>query len=541
MKTSCDLASLARQSFTRRDFLLAAVLAASGCSRPVSELSPCEESSHLNDDAPVTATARARPAGQGGSTWPMFGGTISRNMVNTVDTNIPTDWSVKKGQQKNIKWAVQLGSVAYGGPVIADGKVFVATNNAKPRDPKIKGDKGILMCFREADGQFLWQAVHDKLPNSMQNDWERQGIASTPAVEGKRLYYVSNRCELVCADTAGTSGTATAKILWRLDMIGQLGVYPRFLASSSPLIVGDRVYVVTSNGVGGDSDFEVHSPEAPSFIAVDKQSGRVKWQDASPGKNIMEGQWTSPACVAVQGQKQILFPGGDGWLRAFDASSGKLIWKFDANQKNAVFKPGGQGNRAYFLASPVVYDNKVYIGIGRNPDEGEGEGHFWCLSPTKTGDVSHELVVDAKANPPKTQANPNSAMVWHYGGPISQQDQEKARREYYIHRTLSNPAIHDGLLYMADLRGHFYCLDAQTGKEYWTHDLTANVWGSPYWVDGHIYIGTVDCEVWIFKHGKTYRTPKRIEMAQAIKSTPVAANGVLYVLTESHLYAIANQ
>jgi len=459
-------------------------------------------------------------------------------MVNTIDSNIPSDWSVDKGKQVNIKWAVPIGSVAYGGPVIADGKVFVATNNAKPRDPKIKKDKGILMCFRESDGRFLWQAVHEKLPRGSENDWEHQGIASTPAVEGKRLYYVSNRCELVCADTDGTPGTATAKILWRLDMMQQLNVYPRFLSSSSPLIAGDSVYVVTSNGVGGDSDFEVHSPTAPSFIGVDKQSGAVKWQDASPGKDIMEGQWTSPACAELQGKRQIIFPGGDGWLRAFDTETGKLIWKFDANPKGSVFKPGGQGERAYFLASPVVYEQKVYIGVGRNPDDGEGAGHFWCIDPSKTGDVSPKLLVDAKADPPQTRPNPNSAVVWHYGGAIPQELQERARREYYIHRTLSTPAIHDGLVYITDLTGRLYCLDAQTGREYWVHDLTSNVWGSPYWVDDKIYLGTVDCDVWIFQHGKEQREPKKINMGQPIKSTPVAAHGVLYVLTESHLYAI---
>src|SRR5262249_617763 len=96
---------------------------------------------------------------------PMLGGTVHRNMVNTVEKNIPQEWSVKEGQEKNIKWSAELGTLAYGGPVIAGGKVFVGTNNGKPRYPSIKGDRGVLMCFRESDGKFLWQAVHDKLPN----------------------------------------------------------------------------------------------------------------------------------------------------------------------------------------------------------------------------------------------------------------------------------------------------------------------------------------------------------------------------------------
>ena len=59
------------------------------------------------------------------------------------------------------------------------------------------------MCFRESDGKFLWQAVHDKLAAGRVNDWPEEGICSSPFVEGNRLYYVSNRCEVICADTEG--------------------------------------------------------------------------------------------------------------------------------------------------------------------------------------------------------------------------------------------------------------------------------------------------------------------------------------------------
>jgi outer membrane protein assembly factor BamB len=91
--------------------------------------------------------------------WPMFGGTPQRNMANTSSKNIPADWSDEAGKLRNIKWMAQLGTKSYGAPVIADGKVFVGTNNDSPRDPAVKGMKATLMCFNEADGKFLWQAV----------------------------------------------------------------------------------------------------------------------------------------------------------------------------------------------------------------------------------------------------------------------------------------------------------------------------------------------------------------------------------------------
>ena len=123
----------------------------------------------------------------------MWGGTPDRNMVSNMK-GIPTTWDVKT--KKNVKWMAELGSQSYGNPVVAGGMVFVGTNNEGLKDPKVKGDKGILMAFRESDGEFLWQDVNDKLPSGRANDWPFQGVCSSPLVEGDRLYYVTNRCEL---------------------------------------------------------------------------------------------------------------------------------------------------------------------------------------------------------------------------------------------------------------------------------------------------------------------------------------------------------
>ena len=92
--------------------------------------------------------------------WPMWGGTAERNMTSAVK-GLPESWNAKDGT--NIKWKAQIGSTSNGNPVVADGKIFLGTNNGNPRNPEITGDKGVLMCFRESDGQFLWQAVTDKL------------------------------------------------------------------------------------------------------------------------------------------------------------------------------------------------------------------------------------------------------------------------------------------------------------------------------------------------------------------------------------------
>jgi outer membrane protein assembly factor BamB len=476
----------------------------------------------------VAVAADASPSAN--DDWPMFGGTPARNMVNLRDKNVPTQWKVKKGAEKNIKWQATLGTLSYGGPVIAGGKVFVGTNNENPRDPKVEGDKGILMCFNAADGKFLWQAVHDKV-GVENNDYSKQGIASAPVVEGNRLYYVSNRCEVVCADTEPAKGTTNVNIIWRLDMMKELKVYPRYLANCSPLIGGDLIFVETSNGV--DEHYKIPEPTAPSFVAIDKKTGKVKWQKNYPGPNLMDGAWGSPAYAVVKGKAQVLFPGGDGWLYGLDAATGEIVWKFDCNPKKTVFKPLGRGDKNFMVATPIVYEDRAYIGVGLNPEDGAGPGHFWCIDITKTGDISP---VDNNFDP-KAAVNKESGLVWHLG----EKAKEGADRDYTFGRTISTACAHDGLVYIADLDGFLYCHDAKTGQKYWEHDFKASTWASPYYVDGKIYLGTDDGEIHVFAVGKEKKLLASNGMDKPVKGPIVVAGGVVYVMTDSTLYAISGK
>ncbi len=478
--------------------------------------------------------------------WPLFGGSLSRNMVNTVEKNVPTDWSVEEGKLKHIKWVAPLGTRSYGGPAIAGGKIYIGTNRAAPRTPPVPGDKGVIRCLSEADGKFLWQSIHDKLPSGLVNDWPDQGICSTPVIDGNRIYYVSNRCELVCATTDGLAagknvgvqdekykGPTDADIVWRLDMLKELNVFPHNLSTSSPLVAGDLVFVITSNGVD-EGHINIPAPKAPSFIAVDKKTGKLKWQNNDPGEKILHGQWSNPVYAVVNGKPQIIFPGGDGWLRGFEPQTGKLIWKFDCNPKKSIWKLQGKGTRNNIISTPVVYDNKVYVGVGQDPEHRYGVGHFWCIDITKTGDLSP---VNDNFDP-KDPVNKNSGLVWHYGGNVDSKTAEEIGRDYRFGRTLSTAAVHDGLVYIAELEGYLHCLDAKTGKQYWEHNLKSDVWGSPYCVDGKVYIGDDDGEINIFKDGKEKELINTVDMKARVRSTPVVVNGVLYVMTESHLYAV---
>jgi len=693
--------------------------------------------------------------------WRMWGGSARRNNV-TDAKRVCLDWDVGKldrktgkwSKQRNIKWTAQLGSQTYGTPVIADGRIFIGTNNQAgylKRYPS-SVDLGCLLCFRESDGKFLWQHSNEKLPTGRVHDWPMQGICSTLLVTKDRLWYVSNRGEVVCLDTNGfydkeddgpvvgewvklfeadvtlqatldrgklstrwrtilakaggkltgrtgvvkdwadggwiiykwervagkrasqvplyrirvdgenlrgfqvdpadpdrptmqlfsvrnhlfpslrkgiiglelrelfegsgvsvpksmdlnvdeperswhftcrdgdtrrktwlvidggrlkaqrkmsTSDIREADVVWRFDMMKELGVSQHNMASCSPATWGDTIFICTSNGVE-ESHIKAPNAHAPSFIALDKNTGKLLWSDASPGENILHGQWSSPAIDELGGVPQVIFPGGDGWVYSFRADRWDtekqepiLLWKFDANPKESKWILGGRGTRNNIIAMPVIYDGLVYVTVGQDPEHGEAEGHLWCIDPTKRGDVSAELAMRVdrgmrtpiphrriqavdKAKGEVAIANPNSAVVWHYDHGKLTGDKDD---DFYqtIHRTLGSPAIKNDLVFIADFSGMVHCLNAKTGEHHWACDLLAMCWSSPQIINDKVLIGDEDGDLAVLQLSADPRKSIDLDgyplnetnVNQLIFSTPVVANGVVYITTRSHLFAIA--
>lgn len=449
--------------------------------------------------------------------WPMWGNGPQRNMVNNVEENIPASWDADTGH--NVKWIAKLGSQTYGNPVVSGGKIFVGTNNGGNHQPDVKGDKGVILCFSEVDGKFLWQMTHDKLRAGRVNDWPQQGICSSPAIDGNRLYYVNNRCELVCADTEGfrdgendgpfTDEELTSEIdgdiVWKLDMLNELGAFPHNLATSSPTFDDDLIFVGTGNGVD-EGHIVLPVPMAPSFIAVNKHTGELVWESSAPGENVLHGQWSSPAVGLIGGVKQVIFPGGDGKLYSFVAKTGEELWSFDCNPPDSIWELGGMGTRNNIIATPVIYNDKVFIAVGQDPEHGEGPGHLYAIDATKRGDIT------------------TSGVIWH---------------NVDIMRSMTTVAIHDGILYTCDLGGIFRAVDAKSGKTLWTDDLLAAVWSSPMVVDGKVYMGDEDGDVIVYATGREKKILFETNMFNSIYTTPVAANGVLYITNRRQLFAIA--
>ncbi len=472
---------------------------------------------------------------------PQWGQRHTRNMV-SAEKDLPESIDLESG--KNVKWTAPLGKSAYGCPAIASGKVLIGASNAEPRDPRHQGDRSVLLCLDEKDGSLLWQLVVPRIQKHQYMDWPEIGMASPPTIEDGRVYTLTNRFEIVCLDLDGQAdgndgpyqdegrhmafpGDAAmdvtdtdADIIWLLDMKEEpIAMAPHDASHSSILLDGPYLYINTCNGVEY-SNRKISRPNAPSLIAVDKKTGRLVAKDGENiGPRTFHSNWSSPSLGVINGRRLIFFGGGDGICYGFEAldpaidypapQTLKRVWHFDcdpAAPKENIYEFAGNRREgpSTILGMPVFYGNRVYLAAGGDIWWGKRKAWIKCIDASGSGDIT------------------DSGEVWSY--PLERQSG-------------CTPAIDDNMLFAVDCAGYIHCLSARTGSPYWSRRLGGEFWGSPLIADGKVYVGSRRGELWVFAASKTERELARLELDAAIGTTPVAANGVLYVATLKTLYA----
>ena len=491
---------------------------------------------------------------------PQWGQGFTRNMV-SAETGLVDDFDPATG--KNVKWVASLGSETWSTPVVAQGRVFIGTNNDSPRDPRHKGDRSVLLCLDEKDGRLLWQLVVPKLGADVYLDWPRAGICSPATVEGNRVYLITNRGEAVCLDIEGQANgndgpykdegrhmTANgrsslvargstlvpqdandkgetldvtpldADIIWLFDIPREAGTWPHDSAHGSMLIEGDFLYVNTSNGVD-NTHKRIRCPDGPSLIVLNKKTGRLVARDYEGiGPRIFHSTWSCPALGVVNGRKLLFFCGGDGVVYAFEPLQAappegkvetlKRVWRFDCDpsapkENVSQYLHNREQSPSNIKSTPVFHNNRLYVTVGGDIWWGKTQAWLKCIDATKTGDIT------------------SSGLLWSCD-----------LRQHCC----STPAVHEGLVFVADCGRQIYCVDADTGKVYWTQETKGDMWASTLVADGKVYIGTNRGEFWVLAAGREKKVISTIELDSDIAATPVAANGVLYVTTMRKLYAL---
>lgn len=472
---------------------------------------------------------------------PQWGERYSRNMVST-ETGLPLAFNPKTGE--HILWSVPLGGRGYVTPVVAGGKVLIGANNAEPRDPRHQGDRGVLLCLDEKDGSLSWQLVVPRIEEDSRMDWPNVAMCSPPTVEGDRVYMLTNRYEVVCLDLGGLAngndgpyqdeglhlapkgappvepGPTDADILWVFDLPSEVGIYKHDSAYASILLDGPYLYLNTCNGVTNPAHDAVPSPDAASFIVLDKATGNLVAKEGEGiARRTFHSTWSSPALGVVNGRREVFFGAPDGIFYAFDALPSAVpkaavtlqtVWRFDfdpsiPNERDNAYVKNPKEGPSTMLAMPVFYKNSVYLAVGGDLWWGKREAWLKCVDATGTGDVT------------------TSAERWSY--PLER-------------HVLSTPAVYNGLVFVADCGGTLHCVDAETGRPYWTHKVGKEIWGSPLVADGKVHIGDREGHFAILAADTVKNVLVTVEFGEEIDGTATAANGVLYVASVARLYAV---
>ncbi len=471
-----------------------------------------------------------------------WGGGTQANMVSAA-SKLPAD----PGALEPL-WEIKLGVHQYSIPTLDRGRIFLGTDDrAINRPGYTPSGGGAVLCLEQATGKLLWQLASPRFMAGVKppfhfDQW-RCGICSGPVVDGDRVYVVGNRGEILCLardgqargntgpfrDELGYMGLSSSNaadqvlgptdgdIVWRYDLLTELGVIPHDVCGSTLLLVGDLLFACTSNGLD-DRHAKMPAPQAPTLIVLDKHTGRLVAKDNEQiGERTLHCNWSSPVAGHVGGRTLIFFGAGDGVLYAFEVPQPsaevqalKKVWSSDGNPPDFRFRDGrplpySMHNRtrpdgpSEIIGTPVFEGGRLYVALGQSPIHGVGRGCLSCMDAA-TG-----------------------KKIWE-------------SRE--LGRSLATAAISDSLLYIPDNGGDLHCFESATGRRVWTHPLGAKVWGSSAFVaDGKIYIGTEAGVLWVLKAGRQPEVLSRTRLA-SIPITPAVAEGVLYLPTQRHLTAI---
>ena len=534
--------------------------------------------------------------------WPSWGGQPSRNMACDSASGLP-DWyapATKKSAGKidlsatrNIKWVARLDHKTFGSPIVSQGRVFIGTAGDGPEDARIQ-------CFDEQSGKplgtFVCGPSQAKTDNfgvcstpTVEGD-RLYFVAPFPEV-----MCVDLKSWL---DPSAAAGDSARHLVWRHDMTRSMPILQDHVASCSVLVHGDFVYACTGNGRYKFAGKPFH-PLTPSLIALDKRTGQlVARDDEQIGEQLWRGQWSSPSLATVNGKDQILFATGNGFCYAFEPADPaakvipdrwvtttlrgpivhyidvkgkdtgglapaeyarkfnvlaaapkpalpvefrysidlpvttpvdsiptarlpdvpilKKIWWFDClppEYRNAPFYAhgttgDGKKHPCDIIATPVCYRNRVYVAIGGDPVHGskDSKGLLVCIDATLTGDVTRR------------------GMVWSYDG---------------MNASLSTVAVTNGLVFAIDETSVIHCLDADSGRKYWSYALQddkGEINSALLVADGKVFAGNT-----ILAANKQLNILSTIDNATHSSSVPCIANGVLFTVMGKSLWAVCDK
>ena len=384
--------------------------------------------------------------------WTSFRGPTG---MGVTEQKIPTSWN-----SSSILWKKHIPGEGQSSVVEAGNKLFITSSENS-------GNKRSLLCFSKDEGNLLWQKnIHYKGQESSHrmNGW----CTPTPATEGDRVVAFFGPAGMYCFDMNG-------KEVWEL----KLGDFPgNWGAAASPIIMNGIVYQ------------NCDSMGPSRLLAISLETGKIIWD--TPRVEKPRGGWSTPICITINDQKQLIVNGEYG-VRGYDQNSGNELW----------FCKGFNGR-----GSPVPFHGNglIYVVNGK-------PGDLYAVDPRGSGDIT------------KTH------LKWH------------ARRNGG--RDLPSPVMLNDLVLVTSMSGVITCYNAKNGNTLWIDRLQGAFSGSPIISNDHYYIQSESGTTYVIEPNKknlriTSKNQLSSDNEEIFRATLSPIDGKIFTRSSNHLYCVSS-
>ena len=449
--------------------------------------------------------------------WPQFRGANASGVSNEL-RQLPAEI----GPEQNVHWQVDL-SPGVSSPVIVDERLYVTAVREENQLVTIAIDTG--------DGRVVWESAAPTHKIEQTDSKPLGRLATpTPAADGKHVVVFFGSSGLLCYDTDG-------KLLWHREM----GPFENTRgATSSPIIVGERVILVEDHEVG-------------SFIAAfDLKTGETIWKTE---RSLFNRSYGTPV-VWKNGATSYVVAVGSGLVTAYELDSGKPA--FFAQGTSAVANP-----------SPVVgEDNTLYVNSanpgpkreyqpsfakllerddanrdGRLTKEEMPNGLFQNLFASYDEDHSGDLSSSEYSNLQRLLGTCRNGMIALKPGGDAL-DRTDTNVLWHIKKSIprtASPIYSKGHLYVITDGGVFSSINATTGEVVKSGRTPARgkFFGSPVLGDGKIYFASDRGELVVISAQPDWKVLSSADFGEPIYPTPAISAGRIYLRTETRLFCFA--
>jgi outer membrane protein assembly factor BamB len=109
---------------------------------------------------------------------------------------------------------------------------------------------------------------------------------------------------------------------------------------------------------------------------------------------------------------------------------------------------------------------------------------------------------------------------------------------------MQTPIVYGEYLYACGDNGLLNCYEARTGKAIYRERLgngTTGFTASAIAADGKLYFTSENGDIYVVQSGPTFELLATNVMDEACMATPAASDGILFIRTENHVYAVGRR